>query len=300
MLQERLEIFRRNFPYIVRDDETVKQILTHQENQFIERRNENGGLIGLSVVNRNVILMLCVDQAYRQRGIGTELLKQSEKLIREAGYDKCSVGVGLDYLMPGVPTSKHYYPAENIRLSEGVNSKASDFFERRGYQHSWEKADCFDMQFDLQDLTESSYQIGDTIEGITYRFATPKDQPGILQCTEDACAEFTPYYQDQKLYDPKGEERVLIAHKGQEVCGALLVGPEPSAPFLGSIGCTTVKRAFQGQHIATNLVLLGTGALKDMGMKQAYLSYTYTGLDRLYGTAGYRISVFFMMAKKRL
>ena len=77
-----------------------------------------------------------------------------------------------------------------------------------------------------------------------------------------------------------------------------MVGPEQGVPGLGSIGCTTVKKNYQGQHIATNLVLLGTGALKDMGMREGYLSYTYSGLDRLYGAAGYQIKVFYMMAVK--
>ena len=300
MLQERTEIFRRNFPYIVRDDETVRQILSHPQNRFIERRREDGALIGLSVINQNVILLLCVDRAYRHRGLGTQLLEGSERMIRDEGYDICSVGVGFDYLMPGVPTSKHYFPAQNIRLYEGIDSQASGFFEKRGYQHAREDVDCFDMQFSLKDMAEIPYRIGDSIEGITYRFAAPADREGILQCTDDACAEFSQYYADEKLYDPQGQERVLIAVREQEVCGALMVDPETGVPDLGSIGCTVVKSAWQGRHIATNLVLLGTGALKKWGMKEAYLSYTYSGLDRLYGTAGYRIKVFFMMAQKQL
>jgi hypothetical protein len=35
-------------------------------------------------------------------------------------------------------------------------------------------------------------------------------------------------------------------------------------------------------------------------MKEAFLSYTYSGLDRLYGAAGYKINVYYMMAKKNL
>lgn len=300
MLQERVEIFRRNFPYIVRDDGAVRRILSHPENYFIERRRADGALIGLSVVNRNVILLLCVDEACRQQGLGTQLLEESEQIISDGGYADCSVGVGFDYLMPGVPTDKHYFPVQNIRLYEGLDSQASDFFEKRGYRHSWEDGDCFDMQFALKDLVETPHRIGDTIEGITYRFAVPADREGILQCTDDACAEFSSYYADEELYNSGSRERVLIAVKEQEVCGALMVGPQSGIPDLGSIGCTAVKRTWQGRHIATRLVLLGTKALKEMGMKEAFLSYTYSGLDRLYGAAGFRIKVFYMMAEKRL
>lgn len=300
MEQEKIDIFRRNLPFIVRDDGTVRRIMSHPDNRFIEKRDEAGALIGLSMVNQNVILLLCVDKAYRQQGIGTWLLEQSEKLVCESGHGACKAGVGFDYLMPGVPTSVHYFPARNIRLYEDLDSSASMFFEKRGYRHSWDNADCFDMRFDLKDLVETTWHIGDTIQGITYRFATLADLEGILECTEDACSEFSVFYREESQYAPEGRERVLIALKGREVCGALMVGPEQGAPGLGSIGCTTVKQSCQGQHIATNLVLLGTKALKDMGLQEGYLSYTYSGLDRLYGAAGYQIKVFYMMAEKKL
>lgn len=298
MEQERIDIFRRNLPFIVRDEGTVRRILSHPDNHFIEKRDDAGALIGLSVVNQNVILLLCVDEAYRRQGIGTWLLEQSEALIREAGHGTCRTGVGFDYLMPGVPTSVHFFPARNVQLYPGLDSSASTFFEKRGYKHSWENADCFDMRFDLKDLVETPWQIGDTVQGITYRFATLADLKGILECTEDACSEFSVFYREESQYDPEGPGRVLIALKGQEVCGALMVGLERGVPGLGSIGCTTVKTNCQGQHIATNLVLLGTRALRDMGMREGYLSYTYSGLDRLYGAAGYQIKVFYMMAEK--
>lgn len=38
--------------------------------------------------------------------------------------------------------------------------------------------------------------------------------------------------------------------------------------------------------IGTNLVMLGTKYLKDIGLKIASLSYTYTGLDKLYSNTG--------------
>ena len=68
----------------------------------------------------------------------------------------------------------------------------------------------------------------------------------------------------------------------------------------GSVGCTTVKQAYRGKHIAVNMVTVGTKHLKDTGLKDAYLSYTYSGLDHLYGYAGYRICAYFMMAEKTL
>lgn len=110
-----------------------------------------------------MILLLCVDQAHRRQGTGTWLLEQSEELIDRAGHGTCRAGVGFDYLMPGVPTSAHYFAARNIRLYENLDDSASVFFTKRGYRHSWENADCFDMRFALEEMPKTSWRIGDTI-----------------------------------------------------------------------------------------------------------------------------------------
>lgn len=78
------------------------------------------------------------------------------------------------------------------------------------------------------------------------------------------------------------------------------VSLESEGPSRGSVGCTAVRKSHQGHGIASNLVILGTRHLKDCGMQEAFLGYTYSGLDRLYGSAGYRICRFYFMAKKAL
>lgn len=88
--------------------------------------------------------------------------------------------------------------------------------------------------------------------------------------------------------------------KEDEVVGTLIISAETEGKGLGSVGCTTVKRAYQGKHIAVNLVVLGTKYLRDIGLKEAFLGYTYSGLEHLYGYAGYEICIYYMMAKKRL
>lgn len=298
MQNELYEIFRRNFPLIVREEGTALAILGHEANKIIEKRNEQDKLIGVSVINQNTILMLCVDREYRNQGIGTELLAMTERLIREAGFTEINVGVGFDYLMPGVPTDQPYYQSENANLYPDVDDTASRFFTKRGYVHSWD-CDCFDMRFPLEDFTDTKNDIGVTAGGITYRWAVLDDLEKVCRCTDDACREFTQYYQNQELYGESNAGKVLIAAVDNEVAGTLIVNVETEAKGLGSVGCTTVRPAYQGRHIAVNLVTLGTKYLKDIGLKEAYLGYTYTGLDHLYGYAGYKICIYYMMAKKR-
>ena len=50
--------------------------------------------------------------------------------------------------------------------------------------------------------------------------------------------------------------------------------------------------------LATRMVVLGTKYLKDVGLKRANLSYTYSNLDVLYGASGYEISTYYFMGEK--
>ncbi len=301
MPNELVALFKRNFPLIVREEETVSGMLSNKENKVIEKRDDRNNLIGAVVVHKSTILMLCVDKEYRNRGIGSELLAKAENIIREAGYEEVNVGAGEDYVMPGVPTSKRYVAAVNERLYEGIDDTASDFFEKRGYKHSWD-GNCFDMRFPLTEFIKVEHGVGDTVDGICYRWATEADVPEVLKCTDAAYDEFTPYYKDEALYRGEGKQnpKVLVATDGEEVAGTLIVSLETEGKGLGSVGCTTVKPSHRGKHIGVNMVTIGTKYLKDAGMKEAYLGYTYTGLDHMYGYAGYKVCIYYMMAKKRL
>ena len=64
--------------------------------------------------------------------------------------------------------------------------------------------------------------------------------------------------------------------------------------------CALPIYAYQGKHIAVNLITIGTKYLKDMGFKEAFIGYTYSGLEHLYGYAGYKIWVYYMMAAKEV
>ena len=63
------EIFRKNFPYIVRNEEEAIKIINNPENKFITIKDETKNLVGLSIIHKNTILMLCVNKEYRNKGI---------------------------------------------------------------------------------------------------------------------------------------------------------------------------------------------------------------------------------------
>lgn len=299
MNNELLEIYERNFPYIIRAKETVLHILNNADNIILEQRDEHNALIGVSVINKNTILLLCVDEQHRNKGIGSRLLEASEENIKGKGYDRIVIGEGIDYITPGVPTSKHYFKTENVDLDCNIDDTAANFFEKRGYAHL-RNCDFFDMKFDLSEFNNEKHNVGDTIDGITYKWAVLDELSSVCACTDDAFREFTQFYQWEKLYDTDNDSRVLIAVLNDEVVGTLIVGVEDGEKNIGSIGCTTVRPAYNGRHIAVNLTTIGTRYLRDIGMKEAFLSYTYTGLEHLYGYAGYKIFVYYMMAEKSI
>ena len=297
------DMFKQNFPFIIRENNIALKLLSDVNNKVFEEKDEDGKLIGVSVINKNTIYMLCLNKDYRQKGIGSKLLEKSEQYILEKGYENVCVGLGDSYLMPGIPMrSKPFQEVlKEDKLYYDVNDDANDFFVKRGYTHSWKDCNCFDMRSNLHETQFPDKSVGDTINDITYRWATKEDIPNIIKCTNDAHQKFSKYYLDESIYSIDGEKRVLIALDKDEVVGTLMVcTDEAKEKGIGSVGCTTVKRSHQGRHIAVNLVVLGNKALKEEGIKEGYLGYTYSGLDKMYGYAGYKICVYYNMAQKQL
>lgn len=303
-MKEIFDIYKRNFPYINREEKTIKDIINNENNIIFKRRNEENNLIACAIVNKNTILLLVVDKEFRNIGIGKSLLEECENNIIKNGFDNIILGVGFNYLMPGVPTSKKFAPSVNENLDLLVNDVASNFFEKRGYIHSWEKCNCFDMKMDLSDFKYDEKSIGDKINDIYYRWATIEDINDIIKCADDACQyqdeKFSKYYNNKNLYKNDNNQRVLVAVKNNVIVGTLIVSIETEAKDLGCVGCTCVSFKETHQKIGTNMVRLGTKYLKDIGLKNASLSYTYSGLDVLYGTSGYKISTYYFMGKKQI
>lgn len=305
MVDYLLDLFHRYFPYIDREDKTVLEILENKENVLVRASEELfGEEHGFAVVNGNAILLFVVEEEYRCRGIGTKLLEKCENVIRKKGYDRAVLGVGFDYLMPGVPTSRRYGESVHENLCPEVNTEASDFFEKRGYVHAWKTCNCFDMKMSLKQPLDYKGAVGDTINGVTYRWGEESELTEILCCVDDACQHqeesFSKYYRNPELYRVDSMERVLVAEKAGQIIGCLIVSAEVEGIDLGSVGCTSVRLSETHQGIATNLVKIGTSYLQSLGLSKASLSYTYSGLDKLYGEAGYEISTYYFMGVKRL
>ena len=199
-------------------------------------------------------------------------------------YMKLGFCDGPEYITPGIPNY------------EGV----WEFFSKRGYVHGWGECECVDMSMPLAGYAHTEFSIGDTENGYTYRWAELEDIPAIADCVNTAEENFTKYYRNEALYDPKSSQRVLIAVDDELVSGALSVSAETEAAGIGSVGCTATRADHQGRGIATTMVKLGTKYLHDIGLPTAFLGYTYTDIVSMYGRAGYEVCRKYMMAVKTL
>ena len=303
-MNEIYEIFKRNFPYINREEKTLLEIINNKDNYIIKKRNDNNELIACAIINKNTILLLVVDEEYRNHGIGTSLLNECEEHIKNNNYKKIILGVGFNYLMPGVPTSEKEVESFNESLDPKINDIASNFFKKKGYIHSWGDCNCFDMKMSLNDFNKNDYTIGDKINNVTYRWAKLNDIDEIIKCCDDACKyqdeKFSKYYKNENLYNENNNQKVLVAIKDNKIVGTLIISIETEGKDLGCVGCTCVMFSETHQKIGTNLVKLGTKYLKDINLKNASLSYTYSGLDKLYGASGYMISTYYFMGEKNI
>ncbi len=300
-IESLIAIYHRNFPHNIRDEATVREILSDAENRILEKRLD-GKLHGACVIRDNTIYLLCVDSEYRGRGIGSALLAGAETQVREQGHREIVIGRGKSYLMPGVPTNVPpvggLEPAEN--LPSEPDNRAVEFLSKKGYRHAYTDCNIFDMIADLRESSPSGIVLGEPIDEIIYRWAEKSDVNGVLECVGDAHESFCIYYQSDDLYTDVGGSRVLIAEKGGKICGALIVNFSETSPGTGSVGCAAVRHDSRGKGIATRMVAAGTDALRQIGLEKSFIGYTYTGLDRLYGKAGHRICTYYMMAEKKL
>ncbi len=280
-MKEVMNLFERCFPELFRSEASVRELAESEGMHCIEYR-EDSVLVGIAFYAENVIYLLAVEPRMRGRGIGDFLLAQCEAIIRNAGYERVTVGAGSrGYLAPGVPKTQG----------------AQHFFERRGYVHSHGESGCFDMDMALSELkTEDFIDSGDEI---VYRFAKENESSTVVECVRAGEEDFVPFYSEPEGYrsDRGG---VFTAWCGDEVAGAILVECETAGRPIGNIGCTVVSPKYRRRGIATRLSYYATKYLQEQGLTRAMLEYTCTDYEPVYRKVGYEISVDYFMAEKRL
>jgi GNAT superfamily N-acetyltransferase len=281
---EILKLFRENLPNIIRRDGDVINAINDKDTHIIDYR-DGSKIAGISVINKDTIYLLCVDKPSQNQGIGTRLLLKSEECIKSKGFKKTTLGAGKDFIMPGVP----------------MNDNAHGFFKKFGYAHSWGDSGCIDMHQALDGFTWNDYAIGDTINGIKYRWADVNDLKSTVKCVLGAEESFACLYKEEDMYKHDSTTPILIAENSIEVVGAVMVNFEEGLrDNAATLDCLATAQKHRGKGIATALTTLGTKHLKDIGMQNAYLCYTYTDIANMYRRIGYEVCMEYFMGEKTL
>ncbi len=277
IMDEVYDLYCRCFPHLkVRYDDFFDK-LGYRNTERI-KVSEHGELAGVSLVSGNAVLLLCVDERFRNKGYGTELLKKSENMIISSGYDSIILGRGSSYLFQGVPFLADRGPCP--------------FFEKRGYSADWESVD---MTMELKDFSIDRVQIPECPENIVFRYAKDTERGKLLDAVNLIDPDWCRYYEQT-------EDHVLVAEEEGELVGAALVSRD-GAPFYtegsritGEIGCVGVVPKARKKGIGLRLVAIGTDELKKMGSDTAYIGYTH--LEDWYASLGYKPFMRFWMGHK--
>ena len=235
-------------------------------------------IIGYMIIVDNSILLLIVDEAYRNKGYGSNLLRKSEQEIKTK-YDKINL-VAPDYFLCGVP----------------FDSKSSyhRWFENRGFIHDWTS---FDMTVDLKIFTYKEENFPCSLDGTIFR-KLGKNKDEVMSCYNGANSVEKGWGE----YYLKDNIDAIIAVKSKEVIGGVIVPSfcifDESLKEAGSFGVIWVLKKYRENGVGMKLYLKSIFDLKDRGCKICHIGYTY--LDSWYGKLGARKYIDYWIGDKKL
>ena len=246
-ISELFTLYNSCFPDYNTTFEIFRELTAPEKAETVEER-DGSALVGYSLIHEGSISLLCVDERYRRRGIGSRLLSESERIIRKNGCGSVTLGGSI---LQGVPVEGH---------------DAVSFFSKRGYSAEWTSAN---MGMFLDEFDADSLKIYPAPEGTEFRIARPEEKASVLRAVEDAEPDWTVIFED--CADP-----VMIARRDGETVGFLILGKgrfHPEREAVGSVGCVGVVHAARRKGTGLRMVAEGCRWLKDRGYKSVELRY---------------------------
>ena len=236
------------------------------------------------------ITFIAVDVQHQRHGIATQLVHNLIEDLKKRGVRSVSLGAGARKLLwHGVPTSL---------------SAACNFFRRAGFE-----------------LEETSY---DLIQNISNFHASPET----LRCCENYSVklqvlglndsndflkfelkyfpEWHKYFENSIAKDRHSD--VLIARKGEQVIGSVLLSIVPDCPGahwneflgpkLGAFGILGVVPEHREHGVGLALATYATETLRDRGVQNCFLHWTW--LRDWYGKLGFKVWEEYKMGRIKL
>ncbi len=271
-IEQMLDIYNNSFDLIKTTLDIFKdRLMLNKKNTYVLCETQNDKIIGYSIINNNTIMLLCVDEKHRNKGIGTKLLNASEAEINK-NYNKIDLGCGETYLIPGIPldTKCNYF----------------QWFINRGYENTWTS---FDM---IIDLKKQHYTLDN---GLNIRKANSDERDTIVKVAEEA-NNWGDIYKKQNI------DNIYVAIKDKEMIGLIVVESGHclfplSIKNCGIFGCICIKKEYRKHGFGMELLKY---ALTILQKKNNFCHIGYTYLDWWYSKVGATKYINYAMCEKKL
>ncbi len=275
------QLFQKCFPNLPVCRDVFFRLFDYETCKIITK-DHSGQLIGFSAVQDNSILLLCIDPKFQGLGFGTQLVKESEDLIRLSGYSSAILGGTDSKLFLGAPTAEAQW-----------REQRNHFFETCGYS-----ADdgCLEMIMPLSAYRPEQLTIPLDPPGITFGYWDNKDKSGLLAAVGEVEADWVKYFrQDVPIYAAMEQNRCV---------GFTILSFNDDTLYsngrdkVGMVGCVGVIPDRRSHGIGLAMVAHATHELKKRGSDLSYIHHTY--LDKWYGRLGYQSFLFYWFGHKAL
>ncbi len=273
------DIFTECFPQFSVSEKTFEKLLG-PENCTIITHCENGSVVGYSAVQDNYIRLLCVEPPYRNKGIGSELLRRSEEAILSGGFDTAVLGGTNSELFIGAVTPEEQW-----------NDMRCFFFENRGYTAS---DGCIEMKMSLSDFSESS--VPGYPSDVTFRYCGKDKLQELLGAVNEVDSEWLVYF--------KPESNIFTAEQNGKIVGFCIADTDvdsiisTSGKNIGMIGCVGVIPEARRKGIGLAMVSKAMSDLRSKGCDEVFIHYTH--LDWWYGRLGFKTFLHYWFGRKSL
>ncbi len=269
MTKNYYELYKACFPDYPLSFEDFCSMTDIEASAAVIEEKDGERLTGFAIIGKNNISVIAVDKAYRNKGIGSRLLKRAEKILLEKCVEKISLGCGTNSIFQGVPM-------------DNDNEDASEFFRKRGYEESHI---TYNMDIDTADFEYAALDIPKP-RNIEYRFATESDKEELLKAVEQVATDWVELYRECN-------DEVLLAICDGEIAGFEMLNEydgifTKNAKKHGCIGCVGTVPKFRKRGIGLDMTARSVQILKDRGCDKVQLLYLV--LDKWYGKLGFYIT----------
>lgn len=261
------EYYCKKASFVAKDEDKVVGFI-------ISKIYNNDPLIP-AYIDSSWISLFYVSRNYRNKGIGSTLLKKAEDELMSLNVKKINIGRDINNFFPGIPSD--------------FDNLTAPFLQKRGYE-------CGGYTHDL--IKYNISEIKQYIPKHNVRYLQESDYEETIKFFEK---NFPGRWlvETKKALDKKCFNQYLVAFDGSKVIGFLRISYPTDEVFpysqtwnnrfekLGGVGPLGVDKDYRKQGIANDLLMYGFYQMKVNNITEAMIDWT--GLMAIYQKYGFEV-----------